>query len=40
MNVVRQNHTATVISSGPNAGKILLVGGIDFHKEDPSTVLA
>lgn len=28
MNVARQFHTASVIPSGPNAGKILLVGGM------------
>jgi Galactose oxidase, central domain/Kelch motif len=29
MNAARDHHTATVISSGPNAGKILLAGGED-----------
>ncbi|HVN63626.1 MAG TPA: kelch repeat-containing protein, partial [Candidatus Binataceae bacterium] len=29
MNTARYNHTATVIPSGPNAGKVLVVGGFD-----------
>jgi len=30
MNVARDHHTATAISSGPAAGKILLAGGDDI----------
>jgi hypothetical protein len=40
MNVVREDHTATIISSGPNAGRILLVGGLGPYRDDGFVPLA
>ncbi len=37
MNAARFGHTATVIASGPNAGKILLAGGFDGNDSLSST---
>src|SRR6202046_2643921 len=37
MNAARFGHTATVIESGPNAGKILLAGGLDRNDSLSST---
>jgi hypothetical protein len=36
MNYWRSYHTASVIESGPNAGEILITGGIDFDPSAPS----
>ncbi|MBF6558936.1 MAG: hypothetical protein IVW56_01505 [Candidatus Binataceae bacterium] len=40
MNVVRENHTATIISAGPNAGKILIAGGWGPYKHHKFVPLA
>ncbi len=40
MNVVREDHTATIISSGPNAGKILIAGGWGPYKDHRFVPLA
>lgn len=39
MNVGRQEHTATVIAAGPNAGKILIAGGLGADSYLASTEL-
>ncbi len=40
MKIARESHTATVISAGPNAGKILIAGGADVQHGDQNGVLA
>jgi len=40
MKTARESHTATVLSSGPNAGKILIAGGVNLQYGDQNGVLA
>lgn len=35
---VRKNHTATLLTRGPNAGKVLVVGGADRSPDNQATV--